>query len=381
MANYSLNRYLLMTLDPVHIGTGGYRLGRVDLSIAREPGTNVPKIPGTSLSGALRQYAAYRYGKVRCAGKGDVRDESKKHCGQPTCPICYTFGYAKGEEGGYSGTVSIFDAQILLFPVHSMAGPIWVTTEERLKGYNFKISGAPTKDEEVAIVAELPKKDGRENKFNWWNNLALNLGWLMLDAKPTGAVTAYPKNSAFGNDQAWDTVAHRLVMVTEKVFSQVVNSNLEVRTSVSINPLTGAAEEEALFTYEAIPRATWLIMDVVIDDYRMDADKKGFPNMPTLQFWQLMLNNGDLENKKKLLKNWGLSVEGDKYDQDLKKAQKWISDELSLYSKLKNPWSTLNGLVLDSFSMASLLGVGGMGTRGFGRIRTLSSWEVDHESH
>ena len=58
MAIYKRRRYLLMTLDPVHIGTGGYRLGRVDNSIVRELGTRVPKIPGTSLHGAARSYAA-----------------------------------------------------------------------------------------------------------------------------------------------------------------------------------------------------------------------------------------------------------------------------------------------------------------------------------
>ena len=47
---YTLQRFIIMTLEPAHIGTGGYRLGRVDNSIAREPGTNLPKIPGTSLS-------------------------------------------------------------------------------------------------------------------------------------------------------------------------------------------------------------------------------------------------------------------------------------------------------------------------------------------
>jgi len=60
---YTQQRLVLMTLDPVHIGTGGYRLGRVDLSIAREPGTNLPKIPGTSLAGAARSYAAMCYEK------------------------------------------------------------------------------------------------------------------------------------------------------------------------------------------------------------------------------------------------------------------------------------------------------------------------------
>lgn len=30
--------YYAMALDPIHIGTGGYRLGRVDNTIVREPG-------------------------------------------------------------------------------------------------------------------------------------------------------------------------------------------------------------------------------------------------------------------------------------------------------------------------------------------------------
>jgi len=47
----------------------------------------------------------------------------------------------------------------------------------------------------------------------------------------------------------------------------LINSALEVRTSVAINPETGAAEPRALFTYEAIPRATFLVFDVIINDY------------------------------------------------------------------------------------------------------------------
>ena len=50
--------YFAMTLDPVHIGTGGYRLGRVDNTITREPGTNLPKIPGSSIAGVTRAYTA-----------------------------------------------------------------------------------------------------------------------------------------------------------------------------------------------------------------------------------------------------------------------------------------------------------------------------------
>jgi CRISPR-associated protein Cmr4 len=53
------------------------------------------------------------------------------------------------------------------------------------------------------------------------------------------------------------------VIVSDKLFTHIVNSNLEVRTSVSINPETGAAEEGALFSYEALPRATVLEWDVI----------------------------------------------------------------------------------------------------------------------
>jgi len=51
-------KYYALTLDPVHVGTGGYRLGRVDNTITREPGTNLPKIPGSSLNGVTRAYTA-----------------------------------------------------------------------------------------------------------------------------------------------------------------------------------------------------------------------------------------------------------------------------------------------------------------------------------
>ena len=35
-----------MALDPIHVGTGGARLGRVDNTIVRDPVTRIPKIPG-----------------------------------------------------------------------------------------------------------------------------------------------------------------------------------------------------------------------------------------------------------------------------------------------------------------------------------------------
>jgi CRISPR-associated protein Cmr4 len=287
-----------MTLDPVHIGTGGYRLGRVDNSIVREPGTKIPKIPGTSLHGAARTYAAQLYETPEAAGQSHNEVEGDN-------PICYTFGYIKSKEI-YSGVVNIFDAHILLFPVHSMVGPVWVSTVERLKDAGFTLEPLPN-DRNIDQVV-----------LNWERTEALNLGWLMVGIAGQVTITA---PSQWESEQRYKAIS-KIVIVKDSLFSQVVNSNLEVRTSVAINPETGAAEEGALFTYEAIPRATFLTADVVLDDYRNGGNSRPFPKDKTSK------------------------------DNPL----------------LGGSWNCPLCIVKAGFRMIEWLGVGGMGTRGFGRM-------------
>ena len=237
---YECKRYFAIALDPVHVGTGGYRLGRVDMSIVREPGTNLPKIPGTSLAGACRAYAAMQQnGKFPgCAGQSN-------HCGQTDCPICAAFGYIKGGSTR-QGLAQIADARVLLFPVHSLAGPVWVTCPDALRDIG--------KTEAEPQAAQIRVAEGLAQ------NKRLNLGWLMLDV----ANGSQPLNSL--PDRVPAAITSRAVMVSSKLFSPIVNDNLEVRTSVSIDPATGAAAETALFTYEALPRATLLTFEVVYKD-------------------------------------------------------------------------------------------------------------------
>ncbi len=285
-----------MSTDPVHIGTGGFRLGRVDNSIVREPGTRLPKIPGTSLSGAIRSYAAARNGHRECAGQ---QKQSHQEEGYPLakCPVCYTFGVANDTGGGYSGMVSIGDARLLLFPIYSMQGPVWVTSPRTLQDAGFTTPDTLPKDAQALFSGGI--------KGN-----ALNLGWLMVSKQ--GELPALGLSEKIEKG-----VCQRIVLISEKLFSQVVNSNLEVRTSVSINPETGAAEEKALFTYEAIPRAAFFWMDVIEDNFR---DK--FPK-------------GN-----------------------------------------ESGWKTPLDVVEAGMEWMEHLGVGGMGTRGFGRIRKVAQWEV-----
>jgi CRISPR-associated protein Cmr4 len=346
MATYKRQCYLLMTTDPVHIGTGGYRLGRVDNSIVREPGTRIPKIPGTSLHGAARSYAARLYETLKAAGQSQDKVENPDQN-----PVCYTFGYIKrtgnnDEVKAYSGVVNIFDAHVLLFPVHSMAGPVWVSTLGRLTEAGFNVD----KEEPAQGKALL----------TWQRSDPLNLGWLMVDIAGKVTVTAPDK---WKDTEQWKAVCDHLVLVQESLFSQVVNSNLEVRTSVSINPKTGAAEEGALFTYEAIPRATFLTLEVVLDDYRDgDPEYRGiFPSEENLekrkQKIEQELNDNNLKPEKRKRLN-----------EELKAINQELQHIKRLNIEAPKKWKSPLNVVENGLRMIEWLGVGGMGTRGFGRL-------------
>ncbi|MBD3180957.1 type III-B CRISPR module RAMP protein Cmr4 [Candidatus Poribacteria bacterium] len=271
MAMAQIKTYLIVTVDPVHIGTGGYRLGRVDNAIVRDPGTNIPKIPGTSISGAARSYAASQINSSGCAGQG-VGENG--HCGKENCPICYTFGHTAGDKSN-AGVINFHDAYIVFFPVFSLAGTVWVTTLDILKRYGLKIDPeSELAEDEVLVGSGLAGKPG------------LNLGWLLLGVSETPIEIS--QGSSFhtaqsGNSEdltlftSWELmpqdIKDKVVITTPRLFSHIVNSNLEVRTSVSIDPGTGAAKPGALFTYEAIPRGAIMAMELVKDDYRGNFQK------------------------------------------------------------------------------------------------------------
>lgn len=296
-------KYFALALDPIHVGTGGMRLGRVDLSIVREPGTNLPKIPGTSIAGACRTYAAMQVKDKfpRCAGQGqpDTARGYQGHCGQPDCPICVTFGFAKGNGASFQGLAQFSDARLVFFPVHSLAGPVWVTCPGVLR--DLGVNKQEPQDGQVRVASGV-KTGGK-----------LNLGWLMLDV--AGNDFAPNDNKFHGVPQE---ILNRAVLVSDKMFSHIVNDNLEVRTSVSIDPATGAAAEGALFTYEALPRASVLYFEIVVSD----------PQFYRVSGQVPLQNNG---GKQKVLTT--------------------VQNGLKLFESL---------------------GIGGMNTRGMGRLRVLN---------
>ncbi len=274
---YELEKYFALALDPIHIGTGGYRIGRVDNTIVREPATGIPKIPGTTIEGNCRNYAYLelqsrnengsknRKMNEACAKGKKIGD--KPPCGE--CDICLTFGYTNDNKAQQALT-SFTDARILFFPVATMIGPVWITCPMVLRDSGIKeINNNPEKEipepkeNKKFIVPTGCKIQLPEER--------LNFGWLLLEKDNENNTNisnwVYEKEKKkLSEIDGLNEILNRIILVSNDLFSHIVNSNLEVRTSVSIDPLTGTAEEGALFTYEAIPRGTVFYFDVIYLD-------------------------------------------------------------------------------------------------------------------
>jgi CRISPR-associated protein Cmr4 len=303
-AIFERKTYFSMAVDPIHIGTGGYTLGRVDNPILRDF-DGIPKIPGTSIEGTARTYAYFQgLGRNQACAKGKKTKETQP-CGN--CSLCVSFGYAT-DDHSRQGMAIFSDAKILFFPVASLAGPVWVTSPSKLKELNIP-QEEPWQNfdkSETAILSTHLKQILEKTGY-------INFGWLLLQIATTphnlSASNALEEGLSF-KQRGFDKqeIFDRLVIVSDAVLHQIVNSNLEVRTSVSINPETGAAEEGALFTYEAIPRGTILYFAITYQNpKRFDVESI------------------DIDN--------------------------------------------VIATVESSFELFEFLGVGGMGTRGFGKLK------------
>lgn len=298
--SYSSHQVFGLAVDPIHVGTGGARLGRVDNTIVRDPVTRVPKIPGSSLAGVYRAYVAMQTpGKYpSCAGQGQPDTQGKGgHCGKASCPVCMCFGFARGNAGGFAGLAAFSDAHVVLFPVPTRKGPRWLASPSSLG-----CEGPSGIEDEKVYQAGSDAQP-------------LNLGWLLL---PSQSIPEEVKTKVKGLEPVPTHIRDKVAVVSDKLFGHIVNSNLEVRTSVSIKPETGAAEDGALFTYEAIPRGTVLAWDVTC---RNPAHFRRCPQS----------------------------------DENAVNSTDDVFNKVSIADKLLGQ-----------------LGVGGMGTRGMGRLRVLN---------
>ncbi|GLI51154.1 hypothetical protein TSYNTROOL_12400 [Tepidanaerobacter syntrophicus] len=212
---------------------------------------------------------------IKCAGQDDKANENYEdslvgsirelsdtgHCGH--CIICKTFGFSK-KNRSQQGMAYFSDLNILLFPVYTRSGVKWVTSPYILESAGIKAKFQQmNKSEDIlsessfSRLKNLLKDDTAvivKNCENENDKYYINLGWLNLEAVNQDILLALPNLE--NKEETWKNISENLIIVPDDLISNIINANLEVRTSVSINPLTGTAKEGALFTSEAIPRGT-----------------------------------------------------------------------------------------------------------------------------
>lgn len=110
----------LHALSPLHAGTG-QGVGVIDLPIAREKGTDIPIVPGSSIKGVLR---------AAC------EDENTRK---------RVFGPETSNASEYAGSAQFTDQRLLCLPVRSLAGVFaWVTSPFLLQRFKRDAEAAGT---------------------------------------------------------------------------------------------------------------------------------------------------------------------------------------------------------------------------------------------
>jgi CRISPR-associated protein Cmr4 len=279
-----LNMLRLFTLDPLHIGVGQDIMGEVDLPIDRENETGVPRIPGTALKGGFRAHAAWKL-KMKgekpkpCPGdqpaaqeqggeeKTKVQRFREHYCGITSCPICQTFGYPSinlnDKDGknipfsGHEGRVWFRDARLAFFPALTNQGTLWFSTPGRaaawldMKDVEYPELLTGSGNFALSVNQKEPIRD-------------LRVGWISISdiANSSGdeKVVDALRNSTlqFPNKEYWQHIVSKTVLLDEKNFYRIVETCLERRMCNRVDQETGTVANGALFSYEALPRASLL---------------------------------------------------------------------------------------------------------------------------
>ncbi len=212
-------------LSPLHAGTG-QGVGVIDLPIAREKATNIPYLPGSSV-------------------KGTVRDEFNGDANQNQI-----FG---PEDASFAGAIQFTDQTLLCLPVRSLAGTFaYVTSPYILKRLKrdanllFPIPVIPG-DKKCVVASDILKVIPTESE--------ICLEDLDLQAN-TDKDTDWANDlkSKIFTDPTWQShFADRFCIVSDNVFSFLLNTATEVTARIKLQDDTKTTQQGALWYEESLP--------------------------------------------------------------------------------------------------------------------------------
>ncbi|GIX42796.1 MAG: type III-B CRISPR module RAMP protein Cmr4 [Leptospiraceae bacterium] len=230
------NLMFIIAETPMHVGSGS-EVGIVDLPIQREQYTRFPKIEGSSLKGALREFF-----------------ESQNNSSKDQIDII--FGPENGED--YAGAISVSDARILFFPVKSLKNVFaWITCPLVLNRFLNDLN----------LVGKKLNFNFRENSVSNNCDLLLENDYIVLEEytfkiskdNQVDEFISEIVNKIFPdtNYKYWkEKLKKDLVILSDDDFYQFIESSTEVITRTKIDSEKGTVQSGALWTEEYLPADT-----------------------------------------------------------------------------------------------------------------------------
>ena len=313
----TVRKYVGLALSPIHVGSRSRGLSGVDLSIVRDI-DGLPIIPATTLKGCARSYSFLDYGLLDCDGKG-------QQCLQPhTCASCAVYGYSSFRQDQSSTSLVRFsDAYLLLIPVQTKLGMIWLASVRRLIQSGIIPSGKEcekliqyTRSGDKIPVAKPLTQTAKDSELQIGSFQILQESILPVDIE--GWIGS--------NDIR--LLYERCVIVPEEHFGAIANSALTVRTSVAVDNGTGSVKPGALFSIEAVARSSVFTFEV------------GYIN-PSSQ---------------------GI--------------EQFINEKAPIPSQMPGNFESLIQIVESGLQKFEILGVGGKRSRGFGQLKV---WSISQQ--
>ena len=240
----------LHALSPLHVGTG-QGVGVIDLPVAREKGTGIPIVPGSSLKGVLRAL---------------VDDETLRK---------KVFGPDTSAAHEHAGSVQFGDLHLLFLPVRSLRGTFaWVTAPFLLQRFvrdmgwlenGLTLPQPPAlPGEEACLVPNHPPsalviEDGAAKVI--LEDLDLNASKDATLAQ--WAATLAPQ--VFPQDATWQNLfKERVCLVHDNVMRFLLDTALEVTARIRLDEQTKTVQTGALWYEEALPAETIMAGLVVV---------------------------------------------------------------------------------------------------------------------
>ena len=236
-------------LTPVHVGAGS-SVSYIDLPVQRERHTSFPIMAGSGLKGVFRALA-----------------ERELEIGK----VNIIFGPENGSEG--SSCVAFTDAKILLYPVRSVKNTFaWITCPFVLKRFKEDLESASGKtnnfsipevsDDKIIVASNSPLIINNNNpKKVGIEEFVFDVDNSQIDNNLINAIKGYIPDT-----ETTQNISARFAIVSDNVFTDLVNYAVEVRTRIKIDQTTGTASGGALFTVEMVPSESIFYSLVFADD-------------------------------------------------------------------------------------------------------------------